>query len=308
MSTPIQRLTATTGVVAISFSPILIRAAGDGSDMTIAFFRAFYALPFLALLFWKVRNRDKRPRRVRYLAVASGVFLALDLVFWHASIRQIGAGLGTVLVHIQVAFVALIAWAGFGEKPALRSILLLPVIFLGVFLISGAGSGDAYGDEPALGAVQAVLAGFFYALFILALRESGRGHDSPRSGPLLDATVGLGLVALFIGLTIEPDFSLVPEWPLHGWLLLLALVAQVFGWLLIARAMPRLPALDTSILLLGQPVLAILWARLIFGEALGTGQWVGVALVLVGLSIFNFIKTSEISRDVGQEPVEAGGR
>ncbi len=302
MSTSRYRLLAVAGVATISFSPILIRAAGDGSDMTIAFFRALYALPFLVLIYWRLRDRDERPRRSRILAVASGVFLALDLAFWHASIRQLGAGLATVIVYVQVVFVALLAWLLLGEKPARRSVILLPLIMLGIFLISGAGSADAYGDNPGLGTVQAAMAGLFYALFILFLRESGRGHSAPPSGPLLDATVGLALVALAIGALTEPDFSVEPSWPLHGWLLLLALVSQVVGWLILTRAMPHLPALDTSMLLLGQPMLAILWAGMIFDESLGTGQWIGVALVLTGLTIFSITKTP--SAETRQPAVE----
>ena len=296
---------ATAGVVAISFSPILIRSAEDASDMTIAFFRAAYALPFLALIYLPVRSRDHRPRKSRMLAVASGVSLALDLLFWHSSIREIGAGLATVIVYVQVVFVALLAWLLFGEKPALRSVALLPVILLGIILISGAGSTHAYGEDLALGSFHAVIAGLLYALFILLLRESGRGHDSPASGPLLDATVGTAIVALALGLVLEPDFNLSLTWPTHGWLLLLALISQVVGWLILTRAMPHLPALDTSILLLGQPMLAVLWAWLILDEKLGLGQLIGVALVLGGLVFFSLSKTEPDSSTPRQETAEA---
>ena len=50
--------------------------------------------------------------------------------------------------------------------------------------------------------------------------------------------------------------------------MLLALVTQVVGWLLIATALPRLPAIETSVMLLGQPVLTVLWGVLIFAERL----------------------------------------
>ncbi|MCP4964390.1 MAG: DMT family transporter [bacterium] len=291
MSPLAYRLMAIAGVVCISFAPILVRAAEDAGDLTIAFFRSLYALPFLALLYWKTRSRDERPRRSRLIAVASGVFLGLDLTFWHASIGEIGAGLATVVVNMQVVFVALIAWVLFHERPGRRAIALLPVILLGVFLISGAGTADAYGDSPALGTAQSLLSAMFYALFVLLLRESGRGHVSPATGPLLDSTIGTAITTLVIGLVFTSDFSLAFSWPVHGWLILLALVAQVVGWLLIARALPNLPALETAVLLLGQPMLAILWARLLFDEAMSTSQWFGVGLVLAGLVIFSLRKS-----------------
>jgi drug/metabolite transporter (DMT)-like permease len=55
------------------------------------------------------------------------------------------------------------------------------------------------------------------------------------------------------------------------------------GWLLISVALPRLAALDTSILLLVQPAAALVWAYLILSEDLSALQWVGVALVFGGI-------------------------
>ncbi len=305
MSDLSYRLMAIAGVVCISFAPILVRAADDAGDLTIAFFRSLYALPFLALLYWGTRHRDERPRKSRLIAVGAGIFLGFDLTFWHASIGEIGAGLATVVVNMQVVFVALLAWALFHEKPGRRAVALLPVILLGVFLISGAGSTDAYGDSPGLGTAQSLLSALFYALFVLLLRQSGRGHKTPATGPVFDSTIGTAVTTLIIGVLFTSDFSLAISWPVHGWILLLALVAQVVGWLFIARALPNLPALETSVLLLGQPMLAILWARLLFDEAMGTSQWIGVALVLAGLVIFSLRKAdADGSDETGQQTIQ----
>ena len=46
------------------------------------------------------------------------------------------------------------------------------------------------------------------------------------------------------------EVDLVPSWPAHGWLALLALTSQVLGWMLISVSLPRLPAALTSVLLL----------------------------------------------------------
>lgn len=306
MSELAYRLIAAAGVVCISFSPILVRAAEDAGDLSIAFFRSLYALPVLALMAWRSRSNDRRPPRSRWLAVASGIFLGLDLTFWHASIGEVGAGLATVVVNLQVVFVALIAWALFGEKPGNRAAWLIPAILVGIFLISGAGSTDAYGDNPALGTVQSLLSAFFYAGFVLTLREANRGHSASAAGPLLDSTFGTGLTTLLIGLLIIPsEFSFAITWPAHGWILAIALGAQVLGWFLISRSLPRLPALDTSVLILGQPMLAVLWAYLIYNEALGTTQWIGIALVLTGLLLFSLRNTPAASDEARQKPSDS---
>src|SRR5258706_5177826 len=94
------------GVLSISFSAVFVRLA-NVSPVTATFYRAAYALPLLAALWMIDRAGDRRTSRERWLAAASGVFLALDLDLWHESIALIGAGLGTVMPNSQVALVAL---------------------------------------------------------------------------------------------------------------------------------------------------------------------------------------------------------
>ncbi len=83
------------------------RASSSGSatprPSTAAIFRAAYALPLLAVLaLLEHRRHGPRPWRERRPAVLSGVFLAVDLILWHHSIEDVGAGLATVLANIQV--------------------------------------------------------------------------------------------------------------------------------------------------------------------------------------------------------------
>jgi drug/metabolite transporter (DMT)-like permease len=54
--------------------------------------------------------------------------------------------------------------------------------------------------------------------------------------------------------------------------------------LLIGTALPRLPALATSVLLLTQPVFAIGWGVLFFDERQSIVQWIGSAIVLAGVA------------------------
>jgi drug/metabolite transporter (DMT)-like permease len=286
MRTPSTRVVALGGIVAISTTAIVVRAA-DASPTAVTFFRMVYAIPVLLLLYAFVFRRDNRPAKARAIAVLSGIFLAADLTAWHVAIGEIGAGLGTVLVNTQVIFVAIAGWLIFRERPTRTALVLIPVILVGVLLLSGLGGSDAYGDNPWAGIAFGLLAGVFYAMFIFTLGASNRGYLAPAVGPLLDSTVGAAFSGLAIGLLIGLDFSFEITWPEHGWIMVMALVTQVFGWLLITYALPRLPALETSALILLQPMLAIIWARLLFDETLSWVQWLGVALVLGGLLILN---------------------
>lgn len=275
--------TVLVGAVAIAFSAIFFRLA-HVSPSTGAFFRCFWALPALWLVArWERRRWGPRARRARLHAGAAGLFFAADLILWHNAIDQVGAGLGTVLGNTQVVLVGLVAWLLLGETPRRSSLAAIPVVAAGVVLVSGVLEQGAYGSNPGLGAVYGLGTGLAYTGFLLVLRQGQAGVVGP-AGPLLDATLVCAAVCALAGWAIG-DLDLTPSWAATGWLVLLALLAQVLGWLLIAISLPRLPAVVTSVSLTLQPVCSVLFAALILGESPSGLQLAGAAAIVVGLVI-----------------------
>ena len=275
------RICAMLGAVAIAFSSILVRLS-HASPSTAAIFRCAYALPVLGLIAWlEDRRHGRRSWRQRRVAIASGVFFAVDLLLWHHSIGDIGAGLATVLANVQVVLIPLVAWAVLAERPGRQILAALPLALLGVALISGVLEHGAYGRDPTRGALFGLGAGVAYVGFILLLRHGGADLRRP-AGPLFDATATAAVLCTIAGLIIG-DADLAPDWPGAGWLIVLALTSQVVGWLLIAVSLPRLPAALTSLLLTVQPLGSVMLAALIFSEAPSAVQLLGVAAILAAL-------------------------
>jgi len=274
-------VSALLGAVAIAFSSILVRLS-HASPSTAAIFRCAFALPILGLLAWlEDRRFGARRWSDRRVAIGAGVFFAADLILWHHSIDDVGAGLATVLANIQVVIVPLVAWALLSERPSRRVLAALPIALLGVLLISGALQSGAYGPDPARGTVFGLAAGIAYVGFLLLLRRSGT--DLRRvAGPLFEATATATVIAVVAGVIIG-DADLTPAWPGVGWLIVLALTSQVVGWLLITTSLPRLPAAITSLTLTVQPVGSVALAVLILSEAPTALQLVGVVIVLTAV-------------------------
>ncbi|MDH3462078.1 MAG: DMT family transporter [Acidimicrobiia bacterium] len=282
---------ALTGAVAISFSAIFF-ALSDVEPIAGAVFRAGYALPVLGLIWLWGRRRDQRPGARRWLAMGAGTMLGVDVVLWHSSIDHIGAGLATLIANTQVLWVAFGAWLIHRERPSSRVMKAVPVVLLGVGLVSGLGQDGAFGENPLLGASLALFAALFYSTFLLGFRASNQSF-APSAGPLMEATFGALIAPLALGLILDGGLDLTPSWPAHGWLLALALTAQVFGWLLIGYALPRLPAVETATIILIQPVLTMVWGAVIFGERPSPPQMLGAAIVLGGVG---FVATARATR------------
>ena len=289
-------LIALFGAILLSFAPLLyIRS--DTSPVTGAFFRMLYALPILIFLVWYLNRDDPRGIRNRALAFSAGLLLAIDFVGYHSAIDYIGSGIATLIGNSQVVIVTLVSWWMFGERPNRMIVFALPMVMLGLILISGIWDDEPYGDDPIKGVVGGIVAAIFYSSFLILYRFSNR-IQAPSVNLQLDATAGAAMGLLIAGimplsrLDIEPiDFSFT--WPGHGWIILLAASCQVIGWIAITYALPRLPAAHTSFAILLQPVLTILWGVIILSENPSIQQIGGMSLIFAAIIAVTMFGTAQ---------------
>ncbi|HEV7605077.1 MAG TPA: DMT family transporter [Candidatus Limnocylindrales bacterium] len=270
------------GATCIAFSGVFFLFAAV-SPSTGTFYRAVFGLPVLVVVALAERRRyGPLPRDTIRLAAIAGVFFTGDLMFWHHAIGAVGAGLATVLGNLQVIIVGFFAWLLLGERPSRATLLALPIVLLGVVLISGVVGGGAYGADPLLGVILGVATAICYSAYLLIIRRGGRDPRRP-AGPVVVATVVVALTTLVVGGGMG-DLDLTP--PLHSlfWLVLLGVSAQSAGYLLISISLPRLPAIITSVILLTQPVMSIGLAIVLLKETPSAIQLLGVGLVIGGIA------------------------
>ncbi len=267
----------------IAFSGIFYRYA-DVSPSTATVFRCLYGLPILALVGWYEHRRyGALPSRAVWLGVIAGVFFAGDLLSWHHAVDAVGAGLATVLGNLQVLFVGLVAWLVFKERPPRGVLLAIPIVLVGVVLISGVIGKGAYGVNPPLGVSLGIFTGISYAGYLLIIRRGSNDLRRP-AGPVAISTASTALVAIVVG-SLLGELDPIPAWPAHGWLALLGITSQSIGYLLISISLPRLPAALVSIILLAQPVATVILARFLLDERPSIEQLLGVALVVGGIAV-----------------------
>jgi drug/metabolite transporter (DMT)-like permease len=246
-------------------------------------FRALFGLPLLGLVALSERRRfGALPWSTIRLAAIAGICFAGDLLFWHHAIEAVGAGLATVLGNLQVIVVGVVAWLLLGERPSRPTLLAVPVVLLGVFLISGAVGGRAYGADPGLGVVLGLCTALCYAGYLLVIRRGGRDARRP-AGPVAVATLFTVIAAGIVG-SVYGDLDLVPAPASLAWLAILGITSQSAGYLFISISLPRLPAVVTSIILLSQPVMTVILSIILLGESPSPAQFLGVGLVIGGIA------------------------
>ncbi len=269
------------GALVIAFSAILVDLA-DVSPAAAAVWRCAYALPALGVIaWWEHRRYGPRSARERRLASAAGVLFAIDILVWHYTIHDVGAGLATVLGNLQVVVVPFLALAVLGERVPRSILFALPPVCVGVLLVSGALEDGAYGSNPARGALLGIATGLAYAAFLLVQRQGSMDLRRP-AGALFDMSLVAAVVSLACGLVIGVD-DMAPTWPSAGWLITLALTSQVLGWMLITVSLPRLPAALTSMILTIQPIGSVLLGAILLGQEPSVLQLCGVLLILAGV-------------------------
>ncbi|WP_328307696.1 DMT family transporter [Actinomycetospora sp. NBC_00405] len=281
------RLVAVAGSLCIAFSPIFI-ALADVSPGTATFFRCALALPLLvplALLERRRRLRSSPTTGNRPLVLfVGGALLGLDMTLWAESVHAVGAGVSTVLVNVQVVILPLLAFLVLGERVRRTFVLAVPVMLVGVALAGGLiGDPEAVtGVAPVRGTVTALVAAAAYAGYLLFVRlGAGPGQ---RFTPVAIATVGAAVTSFAVG-SFWQGIDLAPDARSLMWLVVLAIVGQVVGWVLIASALPRLASSTGASILLLQPVGAVLLGALILAEVPGVLQLVGCAVVLGAVAV-----------------------
>lgn len=173
-----------------------------------------------------------------------------------------------LLQYTAPVYVALLS-AWFLSEPTRRSDwIALAITFSGMVLFFA----DGLELRHTLGNIIAIISGFFFAAMTLLLRKQKDG--SPTESIILG-----NLIAAAVGL---PFIIRAPSLPLDGWLALsvLGVVQLGVSYLLYARAVKHVTALELVLIPVLEPILNPIWTWLAYGEKPGRWAFLGGAIVL----------------------------
>jgi drug/metabolite transporter (DMT)-like permease len=216
-------------------------------------------------------------RRDQIVTLGLGVLIALQAWFLLTAIDRIPIGLAILTLYIYPILMALGAYAIGEERPSPALIGGFAVAFAGLALALDAGGGslDVLGIAYAAGGA---------AVFAVA---------AVASGPIIRRCGDASTVTLWMHFSAAPVFIVVAlaegSLPLPatatGWAAFLAVpVFYTVAMTTFFAAMARIGAVRTGLVMNLEPILSIALGYAVFGQTLTPIQFLGVALVLAGVS------------------------
>jgi DME family drug/metabolite transporter len=161
-----------------------------------------------------------------------------------------------------------------------RDLGLMAAVAIGMSLFFlGRQQSFATAPDPLRGNVLAALSGFTYAAMLLGLRWMGTRGGTPASAAALG-----NLFALLVAVPMMPALGRhgAGDWAV---ILYLGIIQIGVAYALLARAIPHVPAFETSLLLFLEPALNPVWAWLVHGEYPGPWALLGGAIIIGGTGL-----------------------
>ena len=249
-----------------------IKAVGFGPWQTAAV-RAGVALA--AMLVIIPESRQWRDWRVALVGCA----YALTTVGFVLANKQTTAASAIFLQNTSPVFVLLLAPLLLGERVTRDDLVYMAALAVGMVLFfAGTRAPMATAPRPVLGNILALCTAVTWSVTLIGYRWlAARGLSVGGAAVCGSALAAVGTAAL--------AFPWEPGRPID-WALLAFLGVFQLGvpYLLIVRAVPRLKAIDVSLLLLLEPVLSALIAWAVHGETLAAPGFMGGA-VIVGATV-----------------------
>jgi drug/metabolite transporter (DMT)-like permease len=253
------------------------------SNWQVACFRSGIAALALLLVLPGAR-RFWRPR-----TLLVGVAYAVTMVLY-VSANKLTTAANTIFLQSTAPMYVLLLGPWLLRERVRRPDLLF-MLCLGVgMVLFFVGVDPPYTTAPAPfeGNVLGALAGLSWATTLVGLRWLGRrGGEGNRSAEA--SVVGGNLIAC---VTCLPMALPVASSSTHDWMLVGYLgVFQIgLAYILLTRGVRHVPVLETSLLILLEPVLNSLWTWLAHGEQPGPWSLAGCAVILFSTAVYTLLR------------------
>ena len=275
-------------IVSVSFASIFIVSIQNNvPSLSIAFYRLFFTtLLIFPFVFFRKKTREELfnlQRSTFYIMVIIGVILAAHFALWITSLKLTSVASSVILVTAHPLLVGPVSHFLFKEKLSFVNAFGIVLSVSGVFILIYGNYGFTSGVLDTLeGNILAILGGVAAGFYILGGRKI-RKTVSVSSYAFVVYSIGT-IVLFFICLFFNSPFH---NFSLEDYMiiLLMAMVAGIFGHTLYNWTLEHVRASLASVVLLGEPLGSTLLAFVIpwINQIPSQYTILGGGIILVGI-------------------------
>ena len=221
------------------------------------------------------------------LFILSGVFMFLAAFFYYTAMGYTTIATAVVLMYSAPIYVLLFSVLFFKEKLTALKAVAVVLMLVGMALVSGIVGGL---DFAFLGVIFALAAGVAYAAYnIVAKLEMRQGNDPLTA--MVYCYITMGVLAASCA-NVPEMVKLTVQAPPHVWLLIpgIGLCTCAVPYLMYTVSLKAVPAGTASALSLLEPMAAIVYSIVFFGETPTIPAIIGIVLIFGAVFLISRIK------------------
>ena len=265
----------------------------DGMDaVSVLFFRYILALPAVWLLM-RMRGRYAAVGMQRIVPLCLlGIAMVISSITLFRSYLYMDVGIASTLLFVYPLMVALIMVGFYHEIMSLRTFLCLIGAIGGVWLLCS--NPDGSGSVSLPGLILVLVSSLSYAIYIVGINRPPVRSVATLTitfWVLLSGSFVLGIIVLARGWIATPQ-----TWWMWGNILMLAIVPTIISFLCTNAAIEKIGSTAAAALGAFEPVTAVVFGILIFGEQLTLRTTLGLVIILVCVTLV--ITSANITRQI----------
>lgn len=254
-----------------------------GMDLfSVLFFRYLFAIPILAAML-KLRGRSFSITKTDITPLLIlGILFAMSSITLFSSYNFMDAGVASTILFVYPIMVAVIMYIFFKEKISKVTMLCIAIALIGIVLLSKSGDGAAVSMKGLLFVFGSALS---YAIYIVYINKSKIKGMATIKVTMFVLIVGWLIFAVRALITGELNVPSSEQWYLWGNILALAIFPTIISLICTTEAIQCIGSTPTAILGVLEPVTAVFFGVMIFGEVLTPRIILGLVLVIGSVTL-----------------------
>ena len=253
--------------------------AGMNPD-SVLFFRYLFAIPVLGMMI-VARGRSFKLKRKEVLPlIIMGLLVALSSLALFQSYNYMDVGIASTLLFVYPILVALIMWIAFKEKLTLPTVLCILLALGGIGLLYKSGDGSTLNLT---GIILVMISALSYAIYIVGVNQSTLKNLATLS--LTFYVLLFGLVLFLVRGEFGQSLRVAETWYLWGNLIALAIFPTAISFLCTTQAIQYIGSTPTAILGALEPLTAVFFGVVVFGESLTLRLSCGMLMIILAVTL-----------------------